>query len=321
MDIDQLRTFDRIVRDGSFTKAAARLNVTQATVSMRIKALEESLDGPLLTRGRKVGLTERGATFLPFARRVLATLIEGEDALRGVDRGRITIASLRSMIEPLIARPTADFLASHPLVELIVEEGRHRDVAEWLHDGVLDLAVMGWPNLDPLLDTVEPVAVIREKVVLVASPDLAARIGPEPTLDRVFEHTPHFLTFFWWQVTPDAIAAMRFRARTASRVPLAPGRAMIETGLAIGHLLEPQARADLAAGRLVDVSPVDMPRITRESALVAGSREALKRPLIADLADRIIAHAASEGLLGSDFRPDGARSHRAAAPGRSLARR
>ena len=32
MDLDQIRTFDRIAQDLSFTKAAARLNVTQATV-------------------------------------------------------------------------------------------------------------------------------------------------------------------------------------------------------------------------------------------------------------------------------------------------
>ena len=38
MDLDQIRTFDRIAQDLSFTKAAARLNVTQATVSMRIRA-------------------------------------------------------------------------------------------------------------------------------------------------------------------------------------------------------------------------------------------------------------------------------------------
>ena len=43
MDLDQLRTFDRIVRDQSFTKAAAHLHITQATASMRIRALEQLL--------------------------------------------------------------------------------------------------------------------------------------------------------------------------------------------------------------------------------------------------------------------------------------
>ena len=53
MDVDQLRSFDRIIRDGSFTKAAARLNVTQATISARIRTLEDQVGGPLLTRAQR----------------------------------------------------------------------------------------------------------------------------------------------------------------------------------------------------------------------------------------------------------------------------
>lgn len=302
MDFDQLRTFDRVVRDGSFTKAAARLDVTQATVSMRIRALETALGASLLTRGRSVALTEAGATFLPFARRMLATRIEGEHALRGVDRGRLAVATLRSLVEPLVAEPAADFVADHPLVELDVEEGNHRMIAEWLHDRRLDLAVMGWPNLDPLLDTLSPLAIFRERVILAAAPALAERIGPDPTLERIFAAAPQFLTFFWWQVMPAPIAALRFRARASSQMPYAPGRALIDRGLAVGHLLETSVRGDVARGALVDLAPVDMPAVTRDSALVAGSAGVLGRPLVADLADRLIRSAAAIGMAVTDLR-------------------
>ena len=76
MDLDQLRTFDRIVREQSFTRAAAYLNITQATASMRIRALENLLGVTLFQRGRTVTLTDQGMTFLPFARRIIgATLL------------------------------------------------------------------------------------------------------------------------------------------------------------------------------------------------------------------------------------------------------
>src|ERR1700709_2112750 len=97
---DQLRTFDRIARELSFTKAAARLNVTQATVSMRIRALEELLGVSLFNRGRQVSLTDQGLSFLPYARRMLSAAEEGREALRRVDRGRVTIGSLRSLVSP-----------------------------------------------------------------------------------------------------------------------------------------------------------------------------------------------------------------------------
>lgn len=302
MDIDQLRSFDRVVRDGSFTKAAARLNVTQATISARIAKLEELVGGPLLTRGRRIELTERGATFLPYARRVLSTLVESEDALRSVDRGRIGLATLRSVTGYLTAPSVVAFLTDHPQVELTVEEGRHRDVAEWLHDRQIDLAVIGWPNFDPLLDTIEPLALFREPALLVASAELAARIGPEPTLERVFAIAPHFLTHFWWQVTPEAILAMRRHARTASHVPFEPGRLLIAGGHAVGHLLGPSIRAELAAGDLVDLAPVDMPPLYRDSALVAGVAGAMERPLVAELASRLVETAASLRILHADRR-------------------
>jgi DNA-binding transcriptional LysR family regulator len=297
MDIDQLRSFDRIVRDGSFTKAAARLNVTQATISMRMRTLEQHVGGPLFLRGRKVELTERGIAFLPYARRVLSTLVESEEAMRVMDRGRVAIGTLRSLVAPLVTTPVAEFLAEHPHVELDIEEGRHREIAEWLHDRRIDLGVIAWPNLDPLLDPLEPIATFRERAHLVAAPELARAIGPAPTLERIFEVAPRFVTHLWWQVTPEPILAMQKMARGTSLMTLEPSRALIERGLAIGHLLAPQIAADREFGRLVVVDPVDAPPIDRRSALVAGRPGEPPRPLAADLAARLVARARMLGIL------------------------
>src|SRR5690606_12885502 len=111
--------------------------------------------------------------------------------------------------------------------------------------------IIGWPNFDPLLDALEPIAIIREKAILAAAPTLAAAIGPAPTLDRVFAMAPHFLSFYWWQVTPDAITSLRHRARTASQVLFGSGRALISRGDAIGHLLEAGIADELTSGKLV----------------------------------------------------------------------
>jgi DNA-binding transcriptional LysR family regulator len=75
MDIDQLRAFERIVREGSFSRAARALDITQPTISARIAALERTLGGRLFSRGgRNLTLTERVEQFLPYARRVLEVL-------------------------------------------------------------------------------------------------------------------------------------------------------------------------------------------------------------------------------------------------------
>jgi DNA-binding transcriptional LysR family regulator len=60
MDTDQLLAFQRVVREGSFSRAARTLDIGQPAVSARIQALEAQLGGALLTRGRRLGLTALG---------------------------------------------------------------------------------------------------------------------------------------------------------------------------------------------------------------------------------------------------------------------
>ena len=64
MDVELARTFLAVVETGSFVEAATRVNVTQSTVSMRIKSLEAQL-GKLLFERSKAGatLTAAGAGF------------------------------------------------------------------------------------------------------------------------------------------------------------------------------------------------------------------------------------------------------------------
>ena len=54
MDADLLQAFDQVAREGSFTRAAARMDLTQGAVSLRIQALEGRLGGLLFRRGRRL---------------------------------------------------------------------------------------------------------------------------------------------------------------------------------------------------------------------------------------------------------------------------
>ncbi len=55
MDLEQLQAFERIVREGSFSRAARSLDIAQPTISARIQALEVEVGGALFLRGgRKI---------------------------------------------------------------------------------------------------------------------------------------------------------------------------------------------------------------------------------------------------------------------------
>src|SRR4051794_25304734 len=106
MDTEQLVTFARVVREGSFSRAARVLDVAQPTVSARIAALEQEEGGALFTRGHQVVLTPRGEGCLPYAQRALAVLTEGVEAARLVEsgeRGRVTIGTIESLAGGFLA--------------------------------------------------------------------------------------------------------------------------------------------------------------------------------------------------------------------------
>jgi DNA-binding transcriptional LysR family regulator len=68
MDIELARTFLAIVEAGSFVRAAERLNVTQTTVSARVRSLEDQLRRPVFVRNKSgASLTAAGEEFLRFA--------------------------------------------------------------------------------------------------------------------------------------------------------------------------------------------------------------------------------------------------------------
>ncbi|MCA1667560.1 MAG: LysR family transcriptional regulator [Thermomicrobia bacterium] len=127
MDWQQLTTFERIVREGSFNRAARSLALSQAAVSGRIQALETEIGGPLFIRGgRRVTLTEAGENFLPYARRALAVIAQGMEAARGAhtgQQGRVTVGAVDSIVDGLLVRVVARYRAAHPAVALSIRTG------------------------------------------------------------------------------------------------------------------------------------------------------------------------------------------------------
>ena len=91
----QLRVFSEVARHLSFARAAEALHLTPPAVTMQVKELEAHVGLPLFDRsGRQVALTTAGEYMLVYARRMLATLKDAEDAaarLKGVELGQLVI--------------------------------------------------------------------------------------------------------------------------------------------------------------------------------------------------------------------------------------
>jgi LysR family transcriptional regulator, cell division regulator len=136
--------FLNVVRCGSITKAAQRLNMVQSNVTARIKKLEEALGVPLLRRhARGVRLTGGGETFLPMAIRLDAVL---NDLGYAFGRGKpIKEASLRvGAIETVAAVQlpglVSGFLGKSPHVDVSVQVGSSASLIDQVKRGELDAA-------------------------------------------------------------------------------------------------------------------------------------------------------------------------------------
>ncbi|AZD93610.1 MULTISPECIES: LysR substrate-binding domain-containing protein [Pseudomonas] len=108
MNLFQLRAFDAVAREGSFTRAAARLFISQPAVTGHIKALEEHYQITLLRRtARRVELTEEGIKLAAITRALFGLAEEAQamlEANRQLLTGRLEVAADGPhMVMPMLA--------------------------------------------------------------------------------------------------------------------------------------------------------------------------------------------------------------------------
>lgn len=144
----QLRVFSEVARQLSFSKAAATLHLTPPAVTMQIKELEGHVGMPLFERtGRQVALTTVGEYMLVYARKILATLKDAEDAaarLQKVETGTLTIGMV-STAKYFLPRLLAEFQREHAGVEIRLIVGNRERLHQMLQGNEVDIAIMGRP--------------------------------------------------------------------------------------------------------------------------------------------------------------------------------
>ena len=144
MDIDLARTFLEVVSAGNLVRAAARLNITQAAVSLRIRKLEEQLGKRVLERHKSgVTLTPEGQRFERYA----STLIRvWEQARLDVARppqfdGILRVGAQAGLWNRMLYRWLPQIRAAAPEVAIHAELGQPRVLMRYLAEGALDIAV------------------------------------------------------------------------------------------------------------------------------------------------------------------------------------
>jgi DNA-binding transcriptional LysR family regulator len=167
----QLRVFTEVARHLSFARAAEALHLTPPAVTMQIKELEHHVGLKLFERaGRKVSLTTTGEYMLVYARKILATVKDAEDAaarLQRAETGVLTIGFVGTA-KYFMMKLIADFRRLHTGIDVQLALGNRDQLVGMLQDSEVDIAVMGRPPKE-MQTRPEPFA--AHPHVFVASPD------------------------------------------------------------------------------------------------------------------------------------------------------
>ena len=143
IDRYQLRYFLAVMEAGNFTRAAARMNVTQPTLSIGIAKLEEALGAKLFFRNsQRVHLTEAGAQFLTRARLIENEFNRVEQQVAGLKPGRLIRLGVLSTIPTTLIERIVFLHAGETTVDRIeLVDGSERDLLGRLDSGRLDVCL------------------------------------------------------------------------------------------------------------------------------------------------------------------------------------
>ncbi|EAT16588.1 LysR family transcriptional regulator [Desulfuromonas acetoxidans] len=172
MEINELKIFLAVARQGSISRAAEELNYVQSNVTTRIKQLEERFGRPLFHRKSKgVCLTASGLILCDYAQRIIQLTGEAHDALseNAVPQGPLAISSMETTAAVRLPSLLADYHRRYPQVALNLVSAPSAESLKKLLDYQVDGAFIAG-EVDP--QAIESCEVFEEELVLVAPLDI-----------------------------------------------------------------------------------------------------------------------------------------------------
>ncbi len=277
IELSQLIAFERVAREGNFTRAAEALNLTQPAVSTRIALLEKELGGQLFERrGRQLKLTPLGQRFLPYTERVLAVLTDGLQEVRRFHTGKtgdLKLAALNPYVLSLLPLPLEQFRLDYPSVDIRIWQRLKAEIINMLYDGVVTLGLINAPHFDQNLI---PIAHFQERIrgVVSLSHPLAALQAEKKTLlmEDIYQHTIFRVT-----MSPSMTAFIDSVVESGRQgsggaivaVPLLLASRLTIRGQGMAFLPQSYVQRFVDDKRLVFLNIQDMPQVLDEPLLVA----------------------------------------------------
>ncbi|HKY06872.1 MAG TPA: LysR family transcriptional regulator [Candidatus Binatia bacterium] len=146
LNLHRLQIFLCVARELSFSKAAATLRISQPSVSIQIKKLQDILGVKLFERlGRRIYLSREGTAVLEHVKK-LADIVAGFErdlaAIKGGRRGYVAAGCSRVPSATLVPLAVAEFRKRNPESEIVIKTGRPYEIEQWILANEVDLGVI-----------------------------------------------------------------------------------------------------------------------------------------------------------------------------------
>lgn len=271
MELFQLHSFLKVAEEGSVTRAADALYLTQPAVTQHIRSLENELGVMLFDRtGRGVRLTEAGEAFREYVRRCLAVLDEGRVVVSDLQEGTIGKLIIGAGVTTSIfhlPQWLQDFRDDYPEVDVVVRTGRSREVVQWVMEREIDLGLVTSPVDHPDL---EVMGLFDEEIVLVTPPEhplaqdknTAQKLEAAPLI--LFPHGSGFRDYLDHTLAEAGVKA-QVKMETDSVEAI---KSFVMVGLGVSFLPESAVDAEVEAGLLKKVTVESLPRLARRTSII-----------------------------------------------------
>ncbi|GIV28414.1 MAG: transcriptional regulator [Bacteroidia bacterium] len=149
MNIQQLEYIVALYQYGNFAKAAEKCFVTQPTLSMMVKKLEEELDLILFDRNKNpLEPTEEGLQIIQKAQKILNEIEELKSIAKSSktkQQGKLKIGIIPTLAPYLLPLFLKSFTKSYPDIHLEIYEITTTEIIDQLHKGLIDIGILATP--------------------------------------------------------------------------------------------------------------------------------------------------------------------------------
>jgi DNA-binding transcriptional LysR family regulator len=171
MDVRDLQVFLSVSKHLNYTRAGEEINLSQPSVSVRVRQLETELGVKLFEQlGKKVVLTDAGQLLVPYANRVMAAVDDAHhaiDELQGLERGSMRIGASTTPGMYLVPQVVSRFKQSHPKIEIRLRIKDTREVENGVLNNEFDFGFVGGHLA---AEEVSAVPWLTDELLLVVSP-------------------------------------------------------------------------------------------------------------------------------------------------------